>query len=124
MSEVMDKHRCLREILRNYLMLKDAAENEDWTISVCRIKGCNWMQDGKVAKGHEGECEMLTVGFLDLRKCLNKLSKRKMEAIFWNVIMDKKQRDVAEIMGITTVSIGQYVEAGVIQVAAELWPDV
>lgn len=120
----MDKHRCLREILRNYLMLKDAAENEDWTISVCRVKGCIWQSPGAASKGHEGECEMLTVNFLDLRNCLNKLSKRKMEAIFYNVILDKKQRDVAAIMEITTVSIGQYVEAGVLQVAAELWPEI
>ena len=123
--EVMDKHRCLREVLRNYLMLKTAAENEDWTISVCRIKGCIWYNpELGVQKGHDGECEMLTVNFLDLQKCLKHLSKRKMEAIFYNVILDMKQRDVAEIMGITTVSIGQYVEAGVIQAAAELWPEV
>jgi hypothetical protein len=121
-AEVMEKHRCLREILRNYLTLKDASENEGYTISVCRIKGCIWT-NGAVGKGHEGECEMLTVNFLDLSKCLKRLSKRKMEAVFWNVIMDKKQRDVAEIMGITTVSIGQYVESACTQVAAELWPD-
>lgn len=122
MREVMEKHRCLREILRNYLTLKDASENEDYTITVCRIKGCIWT-NGRVSKGHDGECEMLTVNFLDLRSCLKRLSKRKMEAVFWNVIMDKKQRDVAEIMGITTVSIGQYVESACTQVAAELWPD-
>ena len=123
--ELMDKHRCLREVLRNYLMLKTAAENEDRSISVCRIKGCNWRDpELGVRKGHEGECEILTVNFLDLKMCLQHLSKRKMEAIFYNVILDMKQRDVAEIMGITTVSIGQYVEAGVMQAAAELWSEI
>lgn len=120
MREVMPKHRCLREILRNYLTLKDASENDDYTITVCRIKGCIWT-NGEVSKGHDGPCEMLTVNFLDLRKCLQRLSKRKMEAVFWNVIMDKKQRDVAEIMDITTVSIGQYVESACTQVANDLW---
>ena len=106
-------------------MLKTAAENEDRQISVCRIKGCNWRNSELgVQKGHDGECEMLTVNFLDLQKSLKNLSKRKMEAIFYNVILDMKQRDVAEIMEITTVSIGQYVEAGVIQASAELWSDV
>ena len=46
-----------------------------------------------------------------------KLSRRKKEAIFWNVIQDEKQKDVAERMGITTVSVGQYVEAGFKQVS-------
>jgi hypothetical protein len=124
-GEIETKHMCLREVLRNYLMLKTAAENEDWTFEICRIKGCIWYNSEiGVQKGHEGDCEMLTVNFLDLKNCLKKLSKRKMEAVYYNVILDMRQREVAEIMGITMVSIGQYVEAGMKQAAAELWPDV
>lgn len=47
--------------------------------------------------------------FWDLNGSLKGLSKRKKEAFFYNIIMDMKQKDVADIMGITTVSIGQYV---------------
>ena len=50
-----------------------------------------------------------------------KLSQRKKEAIYWNVILDMRQKDVADIMGITTVSVGQYVEAGFIQIAKKIF---
>jgi DNA-directed RNA polymerase specialized sigma24 family protein len=64
--------------------------------------------------------EGIEVSFLDLQGCLKNLSKRKKEAIFWNVILDKKQKDVAKIMGITTVSVGQYVQAGFEQLVGDL----
>ncbi len=90
-----NKHRILREILRNYLTLEsECAQSEgrfggdQWTITV----------------------EDVSINFLDLQGCLKNLSQRKKEAVFHNVIRDKKQKDVAEIMGITTVSVGQYVE--------------
>lgn len=35
------------------------------------------------------------------------------------MVQDMKQREVADIMGITTVSVGQYVEAAVMQLAEE-----
>lgn len=35
------------------------------------------------------------------------------------MVQDMKQREVADIMGITTVSVGQYVEAAVMQLAQE-----
>lgn len=49
------------------------------------------------------------------------LSKRKKEAIYYNVILDLRQKDVAEIMGITTVSVGQYVELGFRQITDQLF---
>lgn len=61
--------------------------------------------------------ETIEISFWDLYTGLNELAPRKREAIFYNVILDMKQKDVAEIMGITTVSVGQYVEAGVMQLA-------
>jgi len=65
----------------------------------------------------------LTINFLDLQSCLKKLSPRKKQAVFYNVIMDEKQKDVAARMGITTVSVGQYVEQAMLQVAKDLWPE-
>jgi len=50
-----------------------------------------------------------------------KLSERKKEAVYYNVIQDLKQKDVAEIMGITTVSVGQYVESGFLQITNHLF---
>lgn len=48
------------------------------------------------------------------------LSPRKKEAIYWNVIKDEKQLDVARRMGITTVSVGQYVDNGFLLISRKL----
>ena len=98
-------HKVVREIVRDYLTLEsECAQSEG------RFGGDQWMI----------RVEGIEVSFLDLQGCLQHLSKRKKEAIFWNVILDKKQKDVAKIMGITTVSVGQYVQAGFEQIVNEL----
>ena len=99
---VEQKHRILREVLRNYTVYE----------SYCS-------QHGVFQFSHRD----MTINFLDLQNCLKKLSKRKKEAVFYNVILDMKQKDVAAVMGITTVSVGQYVEQACLQVAKDLWPE-
>ena len=89
------KHRLLREILRNYLTFE----------SYCQ-------QSGQYVISHRG----IDISFLDLQNILEKLSPRKREAVYYNVILDWKQRDVAAKMGITTVSVGQYVEQAMLQI--------
>jgi len=64
-----------------------------------------------------GIYEHLSISFSDLKMGLNDLAPRKREAFFFNVILDWKQKDVAEKMGITTVSVGQYVDAACMQLA-------
>lgn len=59
----------------------------------------------------------LAISFTDLSNGVSELSERKKEAFFYNVILDWKQKDVAERMGITTVSVGQYVDAAMMQLA-------
>jgi len=98
----VEKHRVLREVIRHYPEFR-----------------AHCTQTGKWDVEHKG----LRINFLDLNDCLKGLSARKKEAVFWNVIMDKKQKDVAEIMGITTGSVNQYVEQGMLQIAAALWPE-
>jgi DNA-directed RNA polymerase specialized sigma24 family protein len=61
--------------------------------------------------------ETLTISLFDLQKGLKGISDRKREAFYYNVILDMKQKDVAAIMGITTVSVGQYVEQAVLQLS-------
>lgn len=58
------------------------------------------------------EMRRVTVSFdfWDLHRGLKELAPRKREALYHNVIRDAKQKDVAQIMGITTVTVGQYVE--------------
>lgn len=96
------KRRVLREAVRHYY------EFEQLFIS-----------DGIISISHGG----IDISFLDLKDAIAKLSPRKQEAIYYNVILDMKQKDVAEKMGITTVSVGQYVESGFSQIAKEYFPD-
>lgn len=102
MNPIEHRHRILREVIRNYTVFE----------SYCS-------QHGVYEVTHKG----ITINFLDLQKCLTRLSKRKKEAVYYNVIEDMKQKDVAAVMGITTVSVGQYVEQACLQVAKELWPE-
>ena len=96
------RHRVLRECIRHYLEFE----------ALCTQSGNYSIEYGEI-----------TLNFLDLQDCLRKLSKRKKEAVYYNVILDWKQKDVAEIMGITTVSVGQYVEQSSIQIEKMLWPE-
>jgi len=89
-------HRLLREVLRNYLTFE----------SLCQ-------QSGSYVISHAG----FDISFIDLQNALKDLSPRKREAVYYNVILDWKQKDVAAKMGITTVSVGQYVEQAMIQVS-------
>jgi hypothetical protein len=95
-SESLQRHKVMRELYRNYLQFQEYVR-----------------ATGKHAISHRG----LTISFHDLGVGLSELSPRKKEAFYLNVILDKKQKDVAEIMGITTVSVGQYVESASRQLA-------
>lgn len=110
-KKTMPKHRILREIYRHYTELKAfvTAYGGDSLISHSYIV---YDEDGKrVGK------EDIDISFWDLHDSLQELSDRKREAVYLNVILDLKQKDVAEIMGITTVSVGQYVEQAMLQLA-------
>jgi DNA-directed RNA polymerase specialized sigma24 family protein len=117
-SGVIPPHRILREVLRHYTEFremvggygqsgqgadgrKDTIDHSYWAID----------EDGNRKK------ITIEISFWDLQEGLKELAPRKREAIWHNVIEDKKQKDVAKLMGITTVSVGQYVEAGVMQLA-------
>ena len=99
----MEPHRILREVFRHYLEFE----------ALVSQTGVNVIEYGQY-----------TISFYDLQSALAKLSKRKQEAILYNVIYDMKQKDVAEIMNITTVSVGQYVESGMIQVAKHYFAEL
>lgn len=101
-TPTIPRHRILREVIRNYTVFE----------SLCS-------QSGRFSVTHKG----LVVSFHDLQGCLKRLSPRKKEAVFYHVILDWKQKDVAAEMGITTVSVGQYVEQAMLQIAKEIWPE-
>lgn len=95
-----DKHRMLREVYRHYIDFQDF-----------------WQREGLESFEYQG----LTFNFMDLKDGIEGLSGRKKEAFYLNVIRDMKQKDVAEIMKITTVSVGQYVDAACRQLADIYW---
>jgi DNA-directed RNA polymerase specialized sigma24 family protein len=97
-----ERHRVLRELYRHYLDYYDL-----------------WRTGAVGTFTHKG----LTISFMDLKYGLNELAPRKREAFFYNVILDWKQRDVAAKMGITTVSVGQYVEQAVMQLSKRYFAD-
>jgi hypothetical protein len=120
-------HRILREIFRHYTEFREyvAQGNSpvlEHTYIVPRDVPSECSGNPRANKEHEAlemhcvhcDCEMKRVSigfnFWDLHRGLKDLAPRKREALFYNVIMDLKQKDVAKKMGITTVTVGQYVE--------------
>lgn len=96
------RHKLLREVYRNYQQFRE----------LVRTSGVDTIS-------HED----FSISFYDLEEGINNLSPRKKEAFYLNVILDLKQKDVARLMGITTVSVGQYVEAAMQQLEKEQFPD-
>ncbi len=110
-------HRVLREVLRHYMEFRDLVSSDGRNHV---LKHGYWVYD---EKGKRKDKVMVDISFWDLHDGLKELAPRKREAIYYNVIRDMKQKDVAAIMGITTVSVGQYVEAGTIQLAKKYFPE-
>lgn len=117
-TEPIPLHRVLREVYRHYLEFRDHVSRTGK--HVIEHGYFIYEDDGVTIKGRE----MVTISFWDLYNGLKDLSPRKREAVFHNVILDKKQRDVAEEMGITTVSVGQYVEQAMLQLSQLYFAEV
>lgn len=115
-TEEIKPHRVLREVFRNFRQFRELVAST----------GTDVIEHGYFIYNEDGSINRkisITISYSDLVGRLNELSERKRQAIFWNVIMDYKQRDVAEIMDITTVSVGQYVDTGMEQLAKEYFAD-
>lgn len=133
-------HRILREIFRHYLeyralVMSPTSDASDDGRHSGVISHGYWVykEVTKHRKGQDGWESYTayekdykvnhTLSFWDLMGALKPqseggiLSDRKREAVFYNVILDWKQKDVAEKMRITTVSVGQYVEQAMIALA-------
>lgn len=111
-----ERHKILREAYRNYLTFEQYVTDTSRDIIEYAIPA---------SKGSD-EYIPVQISFTDLQRALEAyqddvrvkgtpLSKRKEQAFYLNVLRDMLQRDVAEMMGITTVSVGQYVEQAMIQ---------
>jgi hypothetical protein len=109
-------HRILREVYRHYYEFEQ----------LFRAYGTHTIEHS-VDVGDKNY--PVTISFFDLRDGLKPqkdggiLSDRKLQAVMLNVVRDLKQRDVAEIMDITTVSVGQYVEHAMELLARKYFPE-
>lgn len=111
---VLPEHRVLREIIRHYLEFKDLIANgADHVLTHSYLVPDD---EGGTRK------ETISISFWDLHRGIKELAPRKREALFYNVILDQKQAEVAKRMGITTVSVGQYVDAAMRQLCKHHWP--
>jgi DNA-directed RNA polymerase specialized sigma24 family protein len=115
-NEPLPAHRFLREVFRHYLEFQDLIANG----------GDHVLEHSYYSRGLDGHPykETISISFWDLHRGLKELAPRKREAIFYNVILDQKQKDVAARMGITTVSVGQYVDAGFRQLVKRHFPEL
>ena len=109
LKEPIQRHRILREVYRHYYEFKQLFLKNGTDV----IEHSYWVYDDDGEKTKH----TITISLWDLHDGLETLSARKLEAVYYNVLLDKKQKDVAEIMGITTVSVGQYVEQAMMQLA-------
>lgn len=114
-TEEQPLHRILREIYRHYYEFEAyVAATGNHTIEHTYAV---YDEEGNIVKRVP-----VTLSFYDLKEKIEDpsvLSERKRQAVMLNVIRDLKQRDVAEMMGITTVSVGQYVEQAMLQLAED-----
>lgn len=115
LTEPIPPHRVLREVLRHYTEYRTHVTNT----------GNHVIRHGYWVYPENGERYKVavTLSFWDLHRGIKELSPRKREALFYNVILDQRQRDVADKMGITTVSVGQYVEQACLQLADEYFKE-
>lgn len=119
-QKVKPKHLVLREVLKHYLEYRDVTLG----FGVAGVSGADGKKDGIIEHSYMAYDEFgdlvketITISFWDLHFGIKDLAKRKREALFYNVILDQKQEDVAKKMGITEVSVGQYVDAATRQLA-------
>lgn len=127
----LQPHRVLREVLKHYLEFRDLVTSPEQqatgtagkTRTVATIQNTDGVIDYtySVATSEGIEKVSMSISFWDLQGLLKHLSPRKREAVFYNVILDKKQKDVAKIMGITTVSVGQYVDQAMLQLERDFY---
>lgn len=97
-------HIFLREMLRHYIEFREyVAQGNDHII-----------EHSYLVRTVDGRIKKVTMSFSywDLHRGIKELPPRKKEALYYNIILDKKQKEVAELMGISPVSAGQYCDLG------------
>lgn len=115
-TEPLQPHKVLREVYRHYTEFQE----------LVAATGKHVIDYNYPVYDEDEETVLrripISISFFDLRDAIadeSILSERKRQAVLLNVILDKKQKEVAEMMGITTVSVGQYVDQAMMQLAED-----
>lgn len=115
-------HKILREIYRHYPEFEDLFRHHGVHVidHVVPIK-----KDDVVVKRIP-----ITISFFDLKDGLRPqksggiISDRKLQAVMLNVVADMTQKEAGAVMGITEVSVGQYVDYAMEQLARKYFPEL
>lgn len=128
-QEPLPNHRILRAVYRNYSQFRLLfADTGTHTLT----HTYEWFEPDTAAEPNEKgrypadltkpQKETFEVDLFDLTEGLDELAKRKRQAFVLNVIEDRLQKEVGAIMGISTVTVGQYVDQACFQLAEKhLW---
>lgn len=108
-----DRHLILREAYRHLSILSSLARESVPLPSEGRVGGTdraiNSQESGLVdTLSYDG----IDINYFDMLTALSKINDiplKKREAFYLNVILDMKQKDVAQKMGVSPVTIGQHV---------------
>lgn len=95
-------HRILREVLRGFTVFEE----------YCTSTG-----------EYEITWKGIKFNFLDLQQCLDELTPRLAEAVYWFVIKDEEAKDVGKRLGISNVTVSGHVDQAMNQIITRLWPD-
>lgn len=132
-TEKVPVHRILREVYRHYYEFEEYVSHTgnhviDYAYPVYEeIVSVDDDGNEVVVPGELKDRVPISISFFDLREAIEDptvLSERKRQAVLLNVIRDMKQKDVAKLMGITTVSVGQYVEQAMLQLAEDQFAEM
>ena len=123
-TEKIPRHKIIRELLRHYLEFRElvlgyGAQEEGADGRKHVLEHSYWIYN---EDGTKKEKDTVSLSFWDLQEGINEISPRKREALFLHVIMDMKQKDAADIMGITPIVCGQYSIAAAQQLAKKYFP--
>jgi hypothetical protein len=112
----LPRYLILREAYRNLSQFATLAKESIPGPSIGTFAGLDKPINGQYSGLKDViEYKGITLSYFDLLFALKKtnLPPRKREAFYYNVILDMKQKDVAKIMNISPVSVGQYVLSAV-----------
>ena len=125
-TEKIPVHRILREVYRHYYEFEEYVSHTGNHVIDYAYPIYDEGPDGEPV-GEPVDRVPISISFFDLREAIEDptvLSERKRQAVLLNVIRDMKQKDVAKLMGITTVSVGQYVEQAMLQLAEDQFSEI